>query len=422
MATSFSSHAREKIKRFLNQARGVEGFWNPLERAPAWAELAEKTARELLEKIDELIPLIGEAHGFSPAESRRAVRRALEPVTAEGLMALWRKEVESKADSQTHWPNLTVIFGGGAIPQPTVQEIIAAGMISRYVIFRPSADDPILAERFIQTMGRDSEERILCVTWPHDDADLTNQIISGADSLVIFGDQPTVDDLGRRASPHCQRFIYGPRLSFAVMDLTRGASGSEMDQWARKFADDVAAYDQRGCLSPSALYLIGGSNEKKSVYMHSLADALDEKAHHNGFTRRLPAGAAMAIRSLRAVYSMDPGNKRSVFSSGGLPGWTLLYDETETSLRPTPGYQTLFVFPVTNWEHVLQSVVSDGTFDSSRPRLQGMGLAPDATACPQSILAELEKIGLSRVCPLGQMQNPPLDWTHDGNPFFPWRF
>ena len=34
----------------------------------------------------------------------------------------------------------------------------------------------------------------------------------------------------------------------------------------------------------------------------------------------------------------------------------------------------------------------------------------------QSLATELARWGVTRVCPLGQMQEPPLTWRHDGRP------
>jgi len=34
----------------------------------------------------------------------------------------------------------------------------------------------------------------------------------------------------------------------------------------------------------------------------------------------------------------------------------------------------------------------------------------------QEIATQLARWGATRICPLGQMQNPPLTWRHDGRP------
>ncbi|MBI1783856.1 hypothetical protein HYR69_01815, partial [Candidatus Sumerlaeota bacterium] len=126
--------------------------------------------------------------------------------------------------------------------------------------------------------------------------------------------------------------------------------------------------------------------------------------------------ASSAIHSLRAIYLMDGSGKRAIYTSGGLPGWTLLYDEVDLSLRDSPGYQTLFVVPVKSWDALPGAVEPNPKIP---PRLQGMAVGPDPSVCPRSVLTALRKRGLSRVCAPGELQSPPLDWTHDGNPFFP---
>jgi hypothetical protein len=50
-----------------------------------------------------------------------------------------------------------------------------------------------------------------------------------------------------------------------------------------------------------------------------------------------------------------------------------------------------------------------------RDKVSTVGLG--STASQQNELAmQLARWGATRVCPLGQMQSPPLTWRHDGRP------
>jgi hypothetical protein len=40
--------------------------------------------------------------------------------------------------------------------------------------------------------------------------------------------------------------------------------------------------------------------------------------------------------------------------------------------------------------------------------------APEERA--EELVTELARWGVTRVCPVGEMQNPPLTWRHDGRP------
>jgi hypothetical protein len=53
--------------------------------------------------------------------------------------------------------------------------------------------------------------------------------------------------------------------------------------------------------------------------------------------------------------------------------------------------------------------------DAVRGQVSTVGLAaPEEQA--RDLALGLARWGVTRICPLGQMQNPPLTWRHDGRP------
>ena len=76
------------------------------------------------------------------------------------------------------------------------------------------------------------------------------------------------------------------------------------------------------------------------------------------------------------------------------------------SLAPTCGHRVLFIRPVTSLEHMMRCCAS------AAPHLQALAVsaAPDRSRVAES----LAWAGLNRVCALGTLQRPPLDWIHDG--------
>ena len=53
--------------------------------------------------------------------------------------------------------------------------------------------------------------------------------------------------------------------------------------------------------------------------------------------------------------------------------------------------------------------------DNVKGKVSTVGLAaPKENA--EGLATQLARWGVTRVCPLGQMQNPPLTWRHDGRP------
>jgi hypothetical protein len=49
-----------------------------------------------------------------------------------------------------------------------------------------------------------------------------------------------------------------------------------------------------------------------------------------------------------------------------------------------------------------------------RGKVSTVGIAAPEQA--EELAQELARWGVTRVCPLGRMQNPPLTWRHDGRP------
>ena len=50
-----------------------------------------------------------------------------------------------------------------------------------------------------------------------------------------------------------------------------------------------------------------------------------------------------------------------------------------------------------------------------RGKVSTVGLAAPEDKM-EELATQLARWGVTRVCPLGQMQNPPLTWRHDGRP------
>jgi hypothetical protein len=53
--------------------------------------------------------------------------------------------------------------------------------------------------------------------------------------------------------------------------------------------------------------------------------------------------------------------------------------------------------------------------DTVRHKVSTVGVAMTGDQAPE-IARQLARWGALRICPLGQMQNPPLTWRHDGRP------
>lgn len=426
------------ILRFWENEAAPSAPHSPAKALEGWVELIQLAATDMLRREEELVRRLAEANAFSRREASRAIRGALGGLTRHALLAQWEDEGlhlfdigAAREGRASIWPSRTAVFAGGAIPQPGLQSLVGALMVSRRVLCRPSRWDPFLIPEFVETLARIQarsaktavgaiqippvRDTVVCATWDHEKSDLTRRIVQSADSLVVYGDASTVDELMSMRHPGADGFVYGPRTSFAVLDELNALSDTVVERAMDDFAEDVVAFDQRGCLSPQVLYILSTKESSVTRAAEALAKALMRRAKEDGFAPGLPPAAAAEIQGLRAAYSMDPGGRRKMLASDSIPGWTILVDMDDVEFSPLPGYQTLRIARLPSWKALIPRL------EPWRGQLQCMGIGPDTACIPEGIGEALEELGLSRACPLGRMQDPPLQWTHDENPFFPVR-
>ena len=95
--------------------------------------------------------------------------------------------------------------------------------------------------------------------------------------------------------------------------------------------------------------------------------------------------------------------------------WTVIYEE-DVMFTPSCLNRTVFVKPIKHLESVPELM---RPFASN---LSTVGITPMNPALSrmndraQMLAEDLAKLGVNRICPIGQMQRPPLWWYHDGRP------
>ena len=124
----------------------------------------------------------------------------------------------------------------------------------------------------------------------------------------------------------------------------------------------------------------------------------------------LPSQAAAAISSRRAIYEMRAANspETQLWCSKNSTAWTVVY-EADPRFQLSCLNRFIYVKPAKDLTQALQSA------DSVKGKVSTVGIAVPEEDAQQSA-TELAEWGVPRVCPLGQMQTPPLPWRHDGRP------
>jgi hypothetical protein len=171
----------------------------------------------------------------------------------------------------------------------------------------------------------------------------------------------------------------------------------------------VAAWDQLGCLSPHVIYVEKGDGVSADEFAGSLAAALAQREQTQP-RAPIPTDLAATIASRRAVYAVraaHSGDTR-IWQSQDSTAWTVIY-EAEPRFQPSCLHRWIYVRPVKNVSELLIAT------DAVRGQISTVGIAAPRERASE-VVAALARWGVTRVCPLGQMQRPPLTWRHDGRP------
>ena len=194
-------------------------------------------------------------------------------------------------------------------------------------------------------------------------------------------------------------------FGFVAADVLFGRSAKKIVSAA---ADDVVAWNQLGCLSPHVFYVQRGGEVGPEQFAEMLAEELErrEAAEPRG---ELSKETAATIASRRAIYEVRAAHSPEtlLWHSPDSTAWTVVY-EADARFAMSCLHRFVYVKAVADLTEALHGA------DGVRGQVSTVGLASGEK--PAALATQLARWGATRVCPVGQMQNPPLTWRHDGRP------
>lgn len=261
------------------------------------------------------------------------------------------------------------------------------------VIAKASSRDDAMA-RYLRKALTETEPALggACevLTFAREQRPLTGALLAHAQVVSVYGSDETVEQL-RGLATHATLVARGHGLGAAF--VSAGSLRGDATEIARKLALDVAAYDQRGCLSPHAVLVEDDAAGAPGRFAELLAQALDEVGAQMP-RGELPAEAAAAQMQWRGVAAA-----RGVLHEGG--AYAVGF-EGEAALRATPGHRNVGVYACASEQNLA------GRLQDWSRHLKALGVAGDEAL--RTRLAALAPY----VCEVGAMQAPPLSARLDG--------
>ena len=308
-------------------------------------------------------------------------------------------------------PRLLAHITAGNLPIPTLMSIVL-GLLARSAQFVKCASGAALIPRlFAHSLYQTEPKLAACLEiaeWTGGRLDLEKALYAEADCVTATGSDETLAAI-RSHVPDRVRFLpYGHRVSFGfVAHEVLSSHGAR--KIAARAATDVARWNQVGCLSPHVFYVETGGPVSPEQFAEMLASELArlEETEPRG---EIPVAEAAAIASRRALYEIRAasGPDTRQWHSGSSTAWTVVY-ESEPRFQASCLNRFVYVKAVDRLSAALQAA------EPVRGKVSTVGLAAVGPRA-EALAAELARWGVTRICPLGKMQNPPLTWRHDGRP------
>ncbi len=367
------------------------------------------------------------ATGFAPETLASGLDAFFQQVTTENLQSLVIQEfgdlqrldtlsatsTEQKANraSFVRGPELLAHITGGSIPNPTLTSIIF-GLLTRSAQFVKCASGTSFIPRMFAHSIYETEPKLgACLEiaeWKGGNDLLENALFTEIDALTATGSDETLATIRKHLPPKVRLIGYGYRVSFAFI-TSEVLSGMNPQRTVLRAAHDIVAWNQLGCLSPHVVYVESGGKIPPEQFAEMLTkelDALEQQQPRGSLSTAEAADIAYrrSFYEVRAAHSLDT----KLWCSSGSTAWTVVF-ENDPRFQKSCLNRFIYVKAVGNLKQVLEGA------DAVRTTVSTVGIAATDDRA-QEIANELARWGATRICPLGQMQNPPLLWRHDGRP------
>jgi hypothetical protein len=367
------------------------------------------------------------ATGFSAAVLAMGLDSFFQQLTAENMEGLLRQELGhpqrlddfypgdhergSNRVALARGPQLLAHIAAGNIPSAVMLNLVL-GLLTRAAQFVKCASGQAFLPRLFAHSLYEADAKLgACLEvaeWPGGTESLEAALFAEADCVSATGSDETLAAIRRALPAHARLAAYGTRVSFGFV-AKEALDGRRPETIAARTALDVAAWNQLGCLSPHVIYVEEGGRIGAESFADLLAGQLEalEKTHPRG---RLAAREAAGIASRRSFYEVraahSPATK--MWASSESTAWTVVL-ETEARFQVSCLNRFVYVKAVNGVDEALQGA------EPVRENISTVGLAAGGVRTAE-LARQFARWGARRICPLGEMQKPPLGWRHDGRP------
>ncbi len=375
----------------------------PVDARARWlqrsAELLLDEDTGLCRELHERLP---EETGLSPQMVHWGLRSSLRTVEQGTLERMFDEAGHAGAQVREPIALLAIVLAGNLFAA-ALRAMFVPLLFGVPVVAKASSRDSTFAEilcRALREVDPELGRAAQMLVFAGGDLSAEDALLQQAEAVSIYGSDDTIAAIGQRLGRRIPVIAHGHGVSVAFCGKA-SLSPPELDATIERLAIDVAAYDQRGCLSPQWIFV----EPCESMSAEAFAELLS-RFGLQPLSARLPRGPLPpAIGAAQAQW-------RGVAEAMG----TLIVGTehavavaTEQAPRWSPGYRNVTIVPVRD---------ADEAIERMRPfsrQLKCIGVTADAL---EELSRSLERhpSNAAFICEVGSMQTPPFDAATDGRP------
>ena len=365
--------------------------------------------------------------GFSKPTLTRGLDQFFGRITEESLHNLIAQDLgdscrldgplgtpEERADNRTSMvrgPELIGHITAGNLPCPTLMGMIHGLLVGSAQFVKCAKGAGFIPRLFAHSLYDAHSKLGACLElamWPGGEHPLEAALFDETDCVMAMGRDETLVQIRSRL-PEGTRFLgHSHKVSFGYIhrDMLSRAMARDL---AKKAAQDVATWNQLGCLSPQLFYLERNGAIRPEMFAEMLAEEIDilEKEEPRGDISMEDAAAISHRRDFYELRAANTGDVRQ-WKSEGCTSWTVVFEE-EPLFASSCLNRFIHIKSVNDFDEMLRVA------EMVRGQVSTVALAAPKNDAEDMVKA-LAHWGVTRVCPIGQMQNPPMGWRHDGRP------
>ncbi len=394
----------EGIRRRAAETAATAGVLRAMDEEDLIARLAD--AADLLadretETGAEARGLLVQSTGLSAEMVDWALETAVGGVTRGALHSLSRSLTPPNGATISR-ARLAALVLSGNVFTASLRAMLVPLLARVPVIAKASSRDdvfPRLLRRAIELRAPEVAASVEVLTFEGGNVKLEDALFAQADMVAAYGSDATLAEIRARL-PATTTFVpHGHGLGAIYVPFAGGRT--DIDEVASQIALDVAAYDQRGCLSPHAVW-----TDAKTEDARALAEAIAEALER--LRTELPRGPLPMDRGAQQLQWRGVGATRGDLFEGD--GYAVCF-EGDAPLRLSPGHRNVAVLSCADEEDLGRRLSPLGV------HLKALGIAADI-GTRRAIARRLPAPLAPRISAVGQMQTPGLTSLADGQS--PW--